>query len=439
MLQQFNFTNYRSFRDDTSLDLTAANITEFEDTVVTRGREKILPVIAIYGANASGKSNVLSALNEMCFYVKYSHLLVKDDINDGGLATDSHMKLKIEDFYSPFRFDSKSVSEPTEFEVYFTDFNGKTVNYGFSIDMEGVAEEWLFITSKSRGSVPKQIIRRNRDENILEFSGIPKKMEENLKIAVRPRPECLVLSLGSVLSIKPLESVYSWFKSVRFIDYGNILNQLKVNATVPVGLSEDEKLRSRLTAYLASFDNSIVGVSAEKIKDENGNTKLKIDILHRTVDGNGAIPLPLDDESDGTKKMFSLFGYLESLMSSGRVIVIDELNAKLHPLLVRHLLTMFIDKTKNPNHAQLIFTCHDAWLMKARILRRDEIWFTEKDNCGLSNLYSLADFVDEDGYKIRKDADYEKNYLLGKYGAIPVLESLDMFAEREYEEYDENE
>ena len=106
MLQQFNFTNYRSFRDDTSLDLTAANITEFEDTVVTEGREKILPVIAIYGANASGKSNVLSALQEMCFCVKYSHLLVKDDINDGGLATDSHMKLNMEDFYSPFRFDS---------------------------------------------------------------------------------------------------------------------------------------------------------------------------------------------------------------------------------------------------------------------------------------------------------------------------------------------
>lgn len=157
---------------------------------------------------------------------------------------------------------------------------------------------------------------------------------------------------------------------------------------------------------------------------------MKIDILHRTVDGNGAVPLPLDDESDGTKKMFYLFGYLESLMSSRSVIVIDELNAKLHPLLVRYLLTMFIDKTKNPNHSQLIFNCHDAWLMKARILRRDEIWFTEKDNCGLSSLYSLADFVDEDSYKIRKDADYEKNYLLGKYGAIPVFESLDMFAER---------
>ena len=127
--------------------------------------------------------------------------------------------------------------------------------------------------------------------------------------------------------------------------------------------------------------------------------------------------------------MFSMFDYLDRVLASGNVIVVDDLNAKLHPLLIRHLLTLFLNSEKNPNHAQLVFTCHDAWLLKSGLLRRDEIWFTEKSETCLSNLYSLADFVDDEGYKIRKDADYEKNYLLGKYGAIPTLESLDRFDE----------
>ena len=125
--------------------------------------------------------------------------------------------------------------------------------------------------------------------------------------------------------------------------------------------------------------------------------------------------------------MFALYPALQDTLESGGVLFVDELNARLHPLLVRGFLITFLNPETNPNHAQLVFTTHDSWQLSNNLLRRDEIWFTEKEQSGVSTLYSLADFVDEDGSKIRKDESYEKNYLLGKYGAIPTLKYFDMF------------
>ena len=134
-------------------------------------------------------------------------------------------------------------------------------------------------------------------------------------------------------------------------------------------------------------------------------------------------------ESAGTLKMFALYSELQEVISRGSVLFIDELNARLHPLLVRNFIMIFLNRETNVNHAQLVFTTHDTWQLSNQLLRRDEIWFTEKDKQGVSTLYSLADFIDEDGSRIRKDESYEKNYLLGKYGAIPTLKTIDMFRE----------
>ena len=120
---------------------------------------------------------------------------------------------------------------------------------------------------------------------------------------------------------------------------------------------------------------------------------------------------------------------LQEVLEKGRVFFIDELNARLHPLLVRNFILTFLNPKINTNHAQLVFTTHDTWQLSNQLLRRDEIWFVEKDDRGVSTLYSLADFVDEDGSRIRKDESYEKNYLIGKYGAIPTLKSIDIFRE----------
>lgn len=127
--------------------------------------------------------------------------------------------------------------------------------------------------------------------------------------------------------------------------------------------------------------------------------------------------------------MFAFYPELQSVMKNGGVYFVDELNARLHPLLVRNFILTFLNPEININHAQLIFTTHDTWQLSNRLLRRDEIWFTEKDAEGLSTLYSLADFIDEDGSRIRKDENYEKNYLLGKYGAIPSLKTIDFLKE----------
>ena len=127
--------------------------------------------------------------------------------------------------------------------------------------------------------------------------------------------------------------------------------------------------------------------------------------------------------------MFALYPELQEVLQKGRVYFIDGLNARLHPLLVRNFILIFLNPEVNVNHAQLIFTTHDTWQLSNQLLRRDEIWFTEKDTDGVSTLYSLADFINEDGTKIRKDESYEKNYLLGKYGAIPTLKTIDILKE----------
>ena len=147
------------------------------------------------------------------------------------------------------------------------------------------------------------------------------------------------------------------------------------------------------------------------------------------IDSDAIAEIPLGTESAGTLKMFALYPELQEVLEKGSVFFIDELNARLHPLLVRNFLLTFLNPEININHAQLVFTTHDTWQLSNQLLRRDEIWFVEKDENGISSLYSLADFIDDDGTRIRKDENYEKNYLIGKYGAIPSLKSITFLKE----------
>ena len=147
--------------------------------------------------------------------------------------------------------------------------------------------------------------------------------------------------------------------------------------------------------------------------------------MHKLPDGN-TVSIPLQDESQGTLKMIALYPALQDVLSTGGVLFVDELNARLHPLLVRNIIITFKNIESNPKHAQLVFTTHDSWQISNDLLRRDEIWFTEKNTEGVSTLYSLAEFVSNDGNKIRKDESIGKNYMLGKYGAIPILHSLNI-------------
>ena len=227
-----------------------------------------------------------------------------------------------------------------------------------------------------------------------------------------------------------MKYIRDWFLNNDFADFGTPIENFFLSQLIPEGFADDKAVQKRVVDYFSAFDASIIGFNVEKIKsDGEDEERVKIAAIHKMVDSEKTVSIPLQHESAGTLKMFALYPMLQDVLTTGGVFFIDELNARLHPLLVRTFIITFLDPAINTKHAQLVFTSHDSWQLNGSMLRRDEIWFTEKDSNGISNLYSLADFVDEDGVKIRKDENYEKNYLLGKYGAIPTLKHFDMFKE----------
>lgn len=418
MLIQFRYKNFKSFKDDTILDFSATKITEHSDRVVQIGNEKILPTAAIFGANASGKSNVIQAFRFMTTYVI-------DSFAFGGEGDDKKSKTK-KLKQTPFLFDKDSRDAESSFEVYLIsseEAGCKSYNYGFTLDQTGIVEEWLNAKSKTARSY-KTVFYRNRDE--LDLSGLPTKSQELIRMTLEP--ETLIVSLGAKLKISKLKCIRDWFYDTNFTNFGNPIENVFLSSLIPDGFADDKDVQKKVVDYFATFDSSIVGFNVEVIKsDDEDSRHIKIDALHEVIGSDEFASIPLEEESDGTLKMFALYPALQDTLESGGVLFVDELNARLHPLLVRGFLITFLNPETNPNHAQLVFTTHDSWQLSNNLLRRDEIWFTEKEQSGVSTLYSLADFVDEDGSKIRKDESYEKNYLLGKYGAIPTLKYFDMF------------
>jgi hypothetical protein len=417
MLIQFNYKNFKSFRDEATLDLSATKMTEFSDRVVSIGSEKILPIAAVYGANASGKSNVYGAFEYMTEYVVESFKYGDEE------------KIFEDIRPRPFLFDISSETADTSFEVYFTvpgDKMEKTYNYGFCIGQSGVTEEWLNYKAKT---ARKYSTIFYRDEESIDLTGIPKTSRKNIEIALEK--QVLVVSLGAKLKVAKCKLVRDWFLNNEFADFGNVITNFFMSRVLPKGFVDDERVRENVVDFFASFDENIKGfeVTTLPAQEDSKEEKYLIDALHKKLGSEEMAKIPLGDESAGTLKMFALYPELQEVLQNGGVFFIDELNARLHPLLVRNFILTFLNPEINVNHAQLVFTTHDTWQLSNQLLRRDEIWFTEKNDMGLSTLYSLADFVDEDGSRIRKDESYEKNYLLGKYGAIPTLKTIDIFKE----------
>lgn len=412
MLLQFHFRHFRSFSGDVYLDLSATKINELDDHVVRLGGEKVLSTAAVWGANASGKSNLLRALDFMCCYVRESFAYT------GEQARERH-KERYEQ--NVFRFSEAGPEEGMLFEVFWIDeqANCKTINYGFVIDRDGIREEWLGQKAKT-AKVPKMVFYRDRDE--LDLSGLPQNCRENLRSALEA--QVLLLSLGSRLKIEGLKKAASFFDQIYFSGFDHPFRDRITEDLFPVGFVEDTAVQREVAQYLASFDASIQGFQVQVIRRRpDGLRELLVQTLHR-AGGEVERLLPLEDESDGTLQMLALYPKLKRVFDEGAVLCVDELHARLHPLLIRILMLSFKNQAVNPNHAQLICTLHDSWHMDNGTLRRDEIWFTDKNEAGESSLYSLADFRDQHGDKIRKDENYMKNYLVGKYGGIPDLQWL---------------
>ena len=401
------------------MDLSAAKMTEFSDRIVSEGNDKILPMAAIYGANASGKSNIYNAFGYMADYVIESFKYGDEEE-------------KFEEYRpTPFLFDSVSNDAESSFEVYFTipgDKAQKTYNYGFCVDRHGVTEEWLNVKAKTARKYTS-VFYRSTEENTLDLSGLPKNSRDNIQVALEK--QVLIVSLGAKLKVTKCKDIRDWFMANEFADFGDPFTNFFLSRRLPKGFVDDDSVQKKVIEYFASFDEHIRDFEIEKLPHDTDSKEetYKISSLHKKIDSDTFAAIPLSMESAGTLIMFALYPELRDVLEKGSVFFIDELNARLHPLLVRNFLLTFLNPEINTKHAQLIFTTHDTWQLSNQLLRRDEVWFTEKDEQGISKLYSLADFVDESGARIRKDESYEKNYLIGKYGAIPTLKSIDIFKE----------
>ena len=421
MLVQFRFKNFKSFRDEAVLDLSAAKMTEFSERVVSIGGERLLRTAAIYGANASGKSNVYQAFYYMSMYVAESFIYGDEKEQ---LTWNKP---------TPFLLDSTSVKEESLFEVYFMlpgDSKGKMYQYGFCVNNEGITEEWLNTKAKTAKEY-KTVFYRNEKENEkdLDLSGLPKSSRDNIEVALEQR--VLIASLGAKLKVEICKTIRNWFLANEFSNFGNPMVNLFLSQKLPNGFADDKNVQRKVIDYFATFDDSIKDFQIEKRPPDEGEKDeyYRIDAFHKKIDSDEMEKIPLGQESAGTLKMFALYPELQAVLERGSVFFVDELNARLHPLLVRNVLLTFLNPKININCAQLIFTTHDTWQMSNQLLRRDEIWFTEKDMNGISTLYSMTDIVDKEGSSVRKDVNYEKNYLFGKYGAIPTLKNIDVLEE----------
>lgn len=321
---------------------------------------------------------------------------------------------------TPFLFDEVSRNRESMFEVFFIQKESNkvvTYQYGFCIDSKGISEEWLSKSYKTSHEF-KTIFYRNREENELDLSGISEKDRNNIETALEP--ETLIVSLGAKLKVGIFKKIRNWFLENRIIDFGNPIENYLESKYLPEGFAEDPNVRKDVVKYLSTFDDSIVDFEIENINKDT----IKVFAVHEIKGNDERVAIPLKHESAGTLKMFNLYRHLQKVLNDGGLIFVDELNSRLHPLLLRNFLLSFLNPKINKKHAQIVFTSHDLWELSNNLLRRDEIWFTEKDSNGNSTLYSLADFKTSSGKKIRNDENYAKNYLLGKYGAIPHLSEI---------------
>lgn len=416
MLLQFYFSNYRSFEGEGILDMRASGSNELSSHIRNTLNEKVLPVTAIYGANASGKSSVFEAFQFMALCVLESLSFSDDDKKNP-------YKLKVDSF----KF-SESREKPSEFEINYIDKKEKKekyYNYGFKIDNSGILEEYLASNTKTgvkRNEDYTYIFKRERNQKLYLDSSV-EKFRENLEISLKDKT--LLVSLGAKLNIDEFIRVRTWFINTEVINFSNSLYGALLENILPNNIIESEEVRKNLVSFINSFDDSIIDIEVEKISaiDENDKDNYRVFTIHKSDKGTSTARISMNEESSGTKKMFSLYQTLLDVLEKGGVFFADELDIKLHPLLMRNILLTFTDKEKNSNNAQLIFTTHNTIYMDMDLLRRDEIWFVEKDN-GVSKLYSLDDITNEKGEKVRKDSNYEKHYLLGNYGAIPNLKNL---------------
>lgn len=400
MLCQFTVKNFKSIRDEVTFDMQAAAISEHEDRIIKDVDEELyLPVSAVYGPNGGGKSNVLEALHSLV--TKVLRPLYATSNNE-----EIAMKMK-KLVIEPFAFDEGTRNEPTEFELFFRTEMAE-YRYELTVKKEVIEYERLDRIKLETGR-RSALFERDEDEITLKGAFARLKTSDELSDTLP-----LLSYLGITYSKNEVvQDVLDWFdEEIDFLNYGNPMQELRM------AISKSEDVKRLMLQMIQEMDLDIVDFRVEEKEND------RIEVFTKHVVDEYEAELNLFDESSGTKKLFGLLPFIAKSLLRGTTLVIDELDAKIHPVLLKYLIMTFSNMEKNKKGAQLIFTSHDLSTMNSEVFRRDEIWFVAKGDRQNSKLYSLVEFKNKKGESVRKDAKFDKQYLEGKYGADPYLRKI---------------
>jgi len=426
MLVEFKVGNYRSFREEQTLSLVASKDTELNENCVNQGKLRLLKAVGIYGPNASGKSNLIKALSTM-----------RDIIQKSAKPGE---KLPV----TPFKLDDKYNKKPSSFEVTFYHREVR-YQYGFTATSERVYDEWL--CAYPEGYTQTWFERKfNKKTGKTNWDWKSKKLKgerENLKD--KTRDNVLFLSVGAIWNNKQLSTVYEWFsEKIRVI----LPSDRSPVVTIEMLMSIEKDERKRLSSSIINnmmrrADLGIQGINIEKKEFDLKKVKfpsdmseearkeisrklkgkIEVEFIHRVEPTNKVVLFSSAEESDGTRRFFELAGLWSLAILNGVTLLVDEIESSLHPYLVNELIKFFQNSELKRKGAQLIFATHDTTLLDPELFRRDQIWFTEKDKGGGTQLYSMSDYKER---KPRKGEAMQKGYLAGRYGAIPIIEAFEL-------------
>ena len=412
MLIYFKVGNFKSIKEPLILNFLASSISEHvESNVIKVDKQEILKSLLLYGHNASGKSKILDAF-----------IFFKDFITNSAVTYQGDEKINVE----PFRLSEETEKKPSYFEACFILENVK-YRYGFEVDKQSVHKEWL-LQSKATKEYP--VFLRMKDD----FEIHKNRFENAEGLEKRTRRNALFLSVASQWNVTKAETINKWFASI-FTVSGLTDNITFKSLTIE--LFSNPRFAELIQKFIQRADLGIHAINIDDIPEipqlvregvvyyasKNSSMGKAVLTLHRKYDSKknivGTETFLLDkDESEGTKKYFSLIGLILTALYENKLVVMDEFDARLHTLLSKAIIKLFNSSKINTN-GQLLVAGHDTALLDKNILRRDQIYFVEKDNFGATNTTSLVE------YKPRKESPYDRNYLEGKYGAIPFIDDLE--------------
>ena len=414
MLINFSCGNFLSFKDEKTLSLLAAStVKEFtEDNIFDAGRYKLLKSAVIYGANAGGKSNLLKAMMKMKWLVINS----SKNMQKGEPLNITNFKLSTSTLNKPGKFEITMLVEDTKYR------------YGFEADNKEIKAEWLYSGKK----IKEDPLFIREGQGIQVFN----RFKEGKGLEERTRENALFLSVCAQFNGEVSESLLAWF--INFNIISGLEDRFFQNFSENMFLQNSED-KSFIMDLIMKADLGIrdINIKRQKITEETLSSAVPEEFKKMLIDREGSIISTIHNvydeqknnvsnitfdfesqESEGSKKYFRLSGPIIDTLKGGKILVIDELDARLHPILTIEIVRLFNSKRSNPNNAQLIFATHDTNLLNAKIFRRDQIWFAEKDNEEATDIYSLVEYKLPRG-KVRNDASFEKDYIQGRYGAVP--------------------